>query len=342
LPNHDVIVIGASADGLQPLRELLRMLPRDLPAAVFMVLHTGPSGGGMLPDILHRMGGLPVVAARDGEAILPGRVYVPPPDRHLLVHRGHISVVHGPRENGFRPAIDPLFRTAARSYGPRVVGVVLSGMLDDGAWGLHEVIRLGGIGLAQDPFEATFPAMPRAALRLNPAARALPLAAIAHEIGELASTSAEDVTLEDREDPVESPDALETGERRGQLTRLTCPDCNGTLEEIEEGGVAAARYRCHLGHGHTARSLMHGQEDKVEAALWEAMRALEESAHLRRRMADRATSANQLGLALAYQEQVETLLARAHTIREVLEHPVRGEDAEHGAEGDEGNQGVVD
>jgi len=207
LPSHDIVVVGASADGLQPLKDLLRMLPRDLGAAVFMVLHTAPTGGGLLPDILQRVGSLPVIPARDGEAILPGRVYVPPPDRHLLVHQGRVSVVRGPRENGFRPAIDPLFGTAARAYGPRVVGVVLSGMLDDGSWGLHEVIRHGGVGLAQDPFEATFPDMPRAALRLNPSARPLPLVAIAQEIEELARTPAEDVPMEDREDPLEGADA---------------------------------------------------------------------------------------------------------------------------------------
>jgi two-component system chemotaxis response regulator CheB len=236
MATHDIIVIGASADGLTPLKDLLRLLPRDLAASIFAVLHTGPTGGQLLPSVLQRAAGLPVVAAHDGEAILPGRVYVSPPDRHLLVHRDRIGVVRGPRENGFRPAIDPLFRSAASAYGPRVVGIVLSGMLDDGAWGAHEVVRQGGVGMAQDPLDATFPDMPRAALRLTPEMQALPLVAIAHRIVELATTTVngDRAMSADSEDPIEAPDALETGQRRGHLTRLTCPDCNGTLEELEE------------------------------------------------------------------------------------------------------------
>ena len=191
MARRDVIVIGASADGVQMLRTLIGGLPADLDAAVFVVLHSGPLGGTLLPEILARAGDLPVAPALDGEPIVPGRVYLPHPDCHLLVKREQVRVFRGPRENGFRPAIDPLFRSAARAYGSRVVGVILTGLLDDGAYGLSRIVAAGGAGIVQDPAEAAFPDMPRAALRQSPSAEVLPIGAIAKRLVELSRESAE-------------------------------------------------------------------------------------------------------------------------------------------------------
>jgi two-component system chemotaxis response regulator CheB len=188
---RDIIVVGASADGLQMLRMLLAALPSNLPAAIFVVLHTGPTGGTVLPEILSRVGTLPAAPAVDGEPILPGRVYLPQPDTHLMVKNGFVRVTRGPRENRFRPAIDPLFRTAAAAYGPRVVGVVLSGLLDDGAYGLRQIVDGGGAAFVQDLHEATYPDMPRAALRQVPEAIPLRVHQIAERLVRLSAPTQE-------------------------------------------------------------------------------------------------------------------------------------------------------
>src|SRR5207244_2427388 len=164
MPGRDIIVVGASAGGVEALATLVRGLPADLPAAVFVVLHVPPHGTSVLPQILTRAGRLPAKHAVDGEAIQAGRIYVAPPDHHLLVKPGYVRVAHGPRENGHRPAVDALFRTAARTYGHRVAGVVLTGVLDDGTAGLIAVKLRGGAALVQHPDDALYDGMPRSAL----------------------------------------------------------------------------------------------------------------------------------------------------------------------------------
>lgn len=336
MPSRDIIVIGASADGVQTLKDLVRPLPGDLPAAIFVVLHTGPEGGTVLPRILSRAGQLPAVTAGDGDKVRRGRIYVAPADFHLLLGPRGMKVTHGPRENGFRPGIDPLFRSAARTYGRRVVGIILSGMLDDGAFGLREITDHGGVALVQDPLEATYPDMPRAALRRAPAARPLSVAQIAAELVQLsngakprratAMSSGNDKKSAAPEppepDPIDEPPRLETQdpEQIGTPSVFTCPDCGGTLMELVEGELV--RYRCHVGHAYTPLTLLNGQEHQIEAALWSALRALEENAALRRRSADRALEGGLVGLSNAYEEQAQDLIARAHTIRQVLEKPI--------------------
>src|SRR4051812_16830079 len=162
--HRDVVVIGASAGGVEALRQLVAGLPPELPAAVFVVLHVSPGGTSVLPQILARQTRMSVATATDGEAIQRGRIYVAPPDHHVLLDQGVVHLSRGPRENGLRPAVDPLFRSAARAYGPRVIGVVLSGALDDGADGLKMILEAGGAGVVQDPEEAPYPSMPRSAL----------------------------------------------------------------------------------------------------------------------------------------------------------------------------------
>jgi two-component system, chemotaxis family, protein-glutamate methylesterase/glutaminase len=334
---RDIVVIGASADGVQTLKELVRPLPADLPASLFVVLHTRPSGGTILPRILSRAGKLPADLARDGERAVRGRIYVAPADHHLLLTPRAMRLVRGPRENGFRPGIDPLFRSAARAFGPRVLGIILSGMLDDGAFGLREVADRGGMALVQDPFEATHSDMPRAALVRAPSARSMTVATIAETLIQLANggkaagatrgatvmTSGSDKHEQPPvPDPIAVPDRLEKNSPvpLGAPTVYTCPDCGGTLLELVEGELV--RYRCHAGHGYTPMTLLRGQEEAIEDALWNALRALEESAALRRRSAERAGVGGLHGLAATYATQSDELEQQAHTIRSVLERPL--------------------
>ncbi len=192
MPGHDIIVIGASAGGVEALTNLVSLLPGELPASLFIVLHVPPHGSSVLPRILGRKSQLPVVHASHGEPILPGRVYVAPPDHHLLIRRGVIHLSRGPRENGHRPALDPLFRSAAVAYGPRVVGVVLSGSLDDGTAGLEAIKQRGGLAMVQDPNEALYPGMPRSAVETVAVDHVAPISELAVLLDHLAHDAVED------------------------------------------------------------------------------------------------------------------------------------------------------
>jgi two-component system, chemotaxis family, protein-glutamate methylesterase/glutaminase len=196
VPRHDLVVIGASAGGVEALSRLVAGLPADLAAALLVVLHTPPASESHLPAILARAGPLPAAHARDGEHIRPGQIYVAPPNYHLTVQAGSLRLVQGPTENGFRPAADPLFRTAAQAYGEQVVGVVLSGALDDGAGGLTAIKQQGGVTVAQDPDEALVASMPRSAIRFDHVDHVLPIAEIAALLMRLAGSPAPERDLE--------------------------------------------------------------------------------------------------------------------------------------------------
>jgi len=290
---RDIVCIGASAGGLQPLIEIVHDLPANLDAALFVVVHTGAETPTMLPDILRNSGYLAVQVANEDRDIRTGCIYVAPPDHHLLLRRGVVRSVRGPRENGFRPAVDPLFRTAARAYGPRAVGVILSGGRNDGSAGLAAIKRRGGVAVVQQPSEAQVPQMPLSAIATVAVDHVLPTAEIARTIVRLA-TSRElgdrDVPPEETEpDPAEFlADALRTKALPGSPSGFTCPDCGGALWKVDEDG--ALKYRCHVGHGFTAESLLGEKDRELEHALWSALRSLEENASLRRRMADRVQS----------------------------------------------------
>ncbi|MGN6675837.1 MAG: chemotaxis protein CheB, partial [Thermomicrobiales bacterium] len=296
MPGHDIIAIGASSGGVEALVEVSAALPAALPAAVFVVLHMSPDSTSALPQILDRHCALPVVAAVDGQPIQRGRVYVAVPDRHLIIDRGVVRVVRGPRENRHRPAVDVLFRSAARAYGPRAVGVVLTGALDDGTAGLLALKQRGGIAVVQDPTEALFSGMPESALKYVAVDYCVSLAAIAPLLGQLAATPA----AKEGEYPVspemeyeygvasQDPAALENGARPGKLTALTCPECRGPLWEIREGELV--RFRCRTGHAFSADSMLEGQDVALEEALWYAYNTLLESALTADRLArDSAT-----------------------------------------------------
>ena len=259
---RDIIVVGASAGGVEALSGLAESLPADLPAAVFVVLHLPPDARSLLPQILDRAGPLPAAHPADGAPIEHGRIYVAPPDHHLLVHRGTVRVVRGPRENGHRPAVDPLFRTASLAYGARVAGVVLSGALDDGTSGLIVIKRRGGISIIQDPAEAAFPSMPVSALENDHVDYSLPAAEIGPLLAELARTPVQeeggtDVPNETHREAAMAElqsGAVHDPNRPGTASGFTCPECHGALWELQEDGLL--RFRCRVGHAFSAESLL--------------------------------------------------------------------------------------
>ena len=323
-----MVVIGASAGGLEPLIKLVGALPSDLPAAVFVVVHTGANNPATLPNILSRSGALSAELAKHGDPIRPGRIYVAAPDRHLLISDGMMKLTTGPKENGFRPAVDPLFRTAAAAYGPRVIGVVLSGGLNDGAYGMMVIAREGGVLVVQDPGEALVTAMPSSVIQAVDVEYVLPAEQMGAAIARLAHEPV--IHLARESDKMANNDADETrpdvAERGGDLTfdrlptraptGLTCPDCGGALWEL--GDEKLARYRCHVGHGYTAETLVAEQDTALENALWAALRSLEESAELSRHMLARAEAGNMQGLAQAYLQRERLAEHRADLIRAVL------------------------
>ncbi len=329
MPNKDVIVVGASAGGVEVLKTLTEGLPGDLAAAVLIVLHMAPSTPSVLPRLLQRRCALPVAFATDGEPIVPGRVYVAPPDRHLVVEPGRARVTRAPRENHSRPAIDPLFRSAALAYGPRVVGCVLSGRLDDGTAGLRAVKDRGGTAVVQDPDDALHPDMPRNALQHTAAhhvVRAEELAPLVARLvrepvpADLGRAAPPELELEVR--IAMGDNALRAGVLElGPASPYTCPDCHGVLMRVEEGSVA--RFRCHTGHAYSFDSLLASTTESVEETLWNALRAIEESALLLREAADRGRAAGDRTPAThaRFEEKAREAEARAEMIRQaVLRH----------------------
>jgi two-component system chemotaxis response regulator CheB len=287
-----VLVIGGSAGGVEALVELVADLPADLPACVLVTIHTGGNVRSNLPRILAREGALPAAHARHGEPLSPGRIYVAPPNLHLLVGRGVVRLSSGPRVNRHRPAVDVMFASAARSAGPRVVAVVLSGVLDDGAVGAALVARAGGRVVVQDPADAAFDSMPLSALAAAPLATTLPTARLGKAVGEVLRERRQDYWDDDGGEEMHEtsmadgadPHFLSADEAR--LTRLTCPECNGGLAEIDLGGIRY--YRCHVGHRYAPRSLEAAQREAAESKLWAAAAALEEHAALARHLAGQA------------------------------------------------------
>ena len=291
-PGHDMIAIGASAGGLGVLERILRDLPADLPAAVFIVQHVGRSSH--LADILQRAGKLPVARTESGDPIRRGHVYVAPPDRHLLLHDGHLLLRRGPHENLVRPAIDPLFRSAAASFGARVIGVVLSGALNDGTAGLRAIKRCGGLAVVQDPADATVPEMPLSALRKVEIDFRLPASRLGGLLADLAREPPGptppipfDIRLE-AAIAAQELSGMATEDRLGTPSRFVCPACHGTLWEIEDAGIL--RYRCHVGHAFTGETLIAAQSEQIETTLWSLLRAHEERAAMIRRLAQRESS----------------------------------------------------
>jgi two-component system, chemotaxis family, protein-glutamate methylesterase/glutaminase len=286
---RDVVVIGGSAGSLRPLRELVAALPADMPGSVVVTIHIAEQARSQLPRILSYSGPLPAVHARTGESLQPGRIYVAPPGCHLLMPGGTIELSHGPRMNRTRPAVDAMFASAARWFGDRVVAVVLSGLLDDGAVGAALVAQAGGLVVVQEPREAAQPSMPKAALAAAPGAITAPssglgemVSAMLGEGGLTAWPHAQPregtkVTME------ESSDLQFLSPEETRLTRLACPECGGALAQTVLPRITY--YRCHVGHQFGPQSLAAAQTETAEGKLWAAVAALEETAALARHLA---------------------------------------------------------
>lgn len=330
---HRVIVMGASAGGVEALRAVVAGLPPDLPAAVVVVLHIPRGAPSALPGILDRAGPLTAVAAEQAAPLRRGVVHVAPADHHVLVVDGHLRLSRGPAENGHRPAIDPLFRSAALTHGPDVIGVVLSGTRDDGTAGLAAITSRGGAAVVQEPDDALYGAMPASALAQVPDALVHPAAKIGAVLGELAdrppavsAAVGEDGLLlaETRiaASGVPGTDTLEQATPSG----FSCPDCHGVLYELP--GAPAPRFRCRVGHAWSPGALEAQQAQAVDEALWAAIRALDEKADLVERLAAGARQHGHLRSAELYTQRAARARSQAQQVRNVVD--VEREDQEHG------------
>ena len=281
-----VIGIAASAGGVEALRKVVSGLPAGLPAAICVVLHIPATGRSLLAPILDRDSAMPAVLAENGQELMAGTIYVAPADRHLLVRGRRIELSLGPKVNGVRPAADPLFRSLAQSWGSRAIAVVLSGALDDGSAGAAWIAEAGGTVVVQDPKTAIVPGMPEAAMAATTADHVLPLDAIGAELTRLAR-EASPGEEEEAMPPEPDPTAHLHDEHRpdGPPSGFTCPECGGSLWELQDG--ALTRYRCRVGHTYSEDAMVEAQGDAVEAALWTALEVLEERGELLERLAGR-------------------------------------------------------
>jgi two-component system chemotaxis response regulator CheB len=333
MAERDTIVVGASAGGVQALSRLVADLPADLPAAVFIVLHIPTNWPSLLPEILARESRLPVNHARNAERITPGRIYVAPPDQHLLIEGPHLKLVHGPKENLHRPSIDALFRSAARWAGPRVIGVVLTGARDDGTAGMRAIKQQGGLAIVQDPIEAAFPSMPTSVMQNIRVDYSESLREIGPLLSKLCRLSAEEegsypmaeeVELEAKiaGQEMESEELIASVDQLGKVSKLTCPECQGALWEIHDEQLL--RFRCHVGHAFAAESLSDGQSARLEMALWSAVRALEEQMILAKRIVERARRANHKRAAEIFERRAEEAERNSSVLRQLLLGDKRG------------------
>lgn len=317
-----VVAIGASAGGVEALRDLVAALPGDFPAPIVVVLHVPPHGTSALAHILDRSGPLLAEDARDGEALLPGHIYVGSPDAHLLVRDGTVRLARGPTESGHRPAVDPLFRSLAASHGASSIGVVLSGALDDGTVGLAAIKRVGGRTAVQDPEQAAYPSMPLTAAKhvaVDLVAGAVDLARFLDRI--VREDPPRTMRLDPQDDPAEAPHDPTDVPSAARVSRFTCPDCHGSLWEYDDEGVV--RFRCRTGHGWSTAALLDEQGAVLENALYAALRVLGERIDLAERMLH---SAEQRGHGHAVKlilRQLDELRGDAATISGVLERDDR-------------------
>jgi two-component system chemotaxis response regulator CheB len=325
LPTRDLVLIGASAGGVDALIRLVGSMPADLDASVLVVLHLPSRGRSNLPAILARSGPLPAVEAQDGMALARGRIMTAPADHHLIVDRDRVAVVNGPRENLHRPSVDVLFRSAAVSRGETCCAIVLSGALDDGTSGMRAVAAAGGLTVVQDPADAVVSSMPEHVLEAIEPDEVL----AAHEIGRrlpelLDRPVRAPVRSLDEHRPALAQEVAMSRLQPGSLDRdppgspskFGCPDCGGVLWEIAEG--KDVRYRCRVGHAYSSLSLVSAGDTRLEDALWAALRALEEHETLARRMLDRPWATGTEATRERLEERVQATSRRAEVLRGLL------------------------
>lgn len=328
---RNIVVVGASAGGIEALSALLALLPADFPAAVFVVVHVSADSPGVLPNILARVSTLPVAAAKDRVPILPGHVYVAPPDRHLLLEQGYMRVTCGPKENRFRPAVDPLFRSAAQAYTEQVIGIVLSGSLDDGTAGLWAIKDRGGLAIVQEPAEATYPSMPLSALQYVAVDYRVTIAEMATLLPQLVSTTVEEKKEAVMSDKMEietqiagEANPLAAGVMQlGPLSPYTCPECSGVLMQLQEGNLL--RFRCHTGHAYSLETLLAGIHESIDKTLWGTVRALEEHMLLLRHLGEHAHTQQNEALAHRLSLKAQNAEDQVQIVRQLVTRQTNGE-----------------
>jgi two-component system chemotaxis response regulator CheB len=322
--NH-IVVVGASAGGIEVLRTIAAALPVEFPVPICVVLHMAPQSPGVLPEILSRAGPLVATNAVNGDRLRPGRIYVAPPDCHLVVEPGRLHVTKGPKENRFRPAIDPLFRSAAQVYGPGAIGVILTGSLDDGTAGLWTVKQLGGIAIAQDPADALYPSMPLHAIAHVKVDYVVPAADLAPLLVRLTATPAmarvpepvqpQHVDVEVKIAMEQNP--IDAGlEQIGEPSRFACPECHGVLLRLKDG--PQARFRCHTGHAYTGTSLLAAVNEQIEESLWTSIRALEEGQLLLCHIAEHLKASRDQAAAVELEARADEAKKQSDVIRKLL------------------------
>ncbi len=328
MPNKDIIVIGASSGGIEALQALVSALPANFDGAIFVVIHIGPYGLNTLSRMLEKAGKLPATTAKDWEEFRRGHIYVAPADHHLILEsNGYTRLTRGPRENRTRPAVDPLFRSAAAAFGPRVVGVVMSGFLDDGTAGLWAIKERGGIAIVQDPQEAQAPGMPQSALANVAVDHCLPVEEIARVLVELTNTPTQQKGTNPVSKSMETEvrialedNTLEKGFLElGEPSVYACPECHGVLLQIKEG--SNVRFRCHTGHAYSVETLLADFNVHTEGALWSALRSIEETILLLHRMTGRLREHKHESAAQALEQQAAKAQARADLVRKAVMAP---------------------
>ncbi|MGL4960250.1 MAG: chemotaxis protein CheB [Inquilinus sp.] len=323
MPNHDIVALGASAGGLSALKRIVAGLPADFDAAVLVVLHMRSDHHSDLPAILERAGPLPASFARDGGPAVRGRIHVAPPDRHLLLQGDTLRLNHAAWENGARPSVDTLFRSVAVCCGPRSVGVVLTGYLDDGSAGLRALRRCGAITVVQDPADAEFPEMPRNALEMTEVDHVAALDALPALLARLAATPSgppqpvpPDIQLEADIMAKGFEDDMATLDRLGDRSVFTCPDCGGVMWELQDGDTL--RYRCHIGHAYSPASFGSAMSAEVVQAMETALRTLEERGRMLRRLDKQAVRQGHSSSAKLWSDRADVFGRQAAAIRAAL------------------------
>jgi two-component system, chemotaxis family, protein-glutamate methylesterase/glutaminase len=323
---RDIVVIGGSSGAIDALK-FIGELPADFPAAILIVVHIAAEGPGLLPQILGAHSKIPVKSASTGLKITPGCIYIAPPDHHLTVVDGVISVMRGPKENRHRPSVDVLFRSAAKVYGARVIGVVLSGMLDDGSAGLLAIRSRGGLGIVQEPGDALFPDMPRNALACAGADHTVPRAKLAAFLLEAVTTRLDEKAIghfsQKSREYQASEQSMDSIDVPGQPTNISCPDCGGVLQRLENGKML--RFKCRVGHAYSAETLLSAQSSRVEEALWVAVRLLEEKAEMARKLKAYSTERKFKAAPKRFEDQALKLEADAKVLRDILKSTEGGE-----------------
>jgi two-component system, chemotaxis family, protein-glutamate methylesterase/glutaminase len=316
-----IIVIGASAGGLEALRFLVGKLPADLGAPICVVLHTSPQSPGVLHQILERSGAHAAVSVSGKTRLRNGVIYVPPPDCHLVIEPGHVRATKGPRENRFRPAIDPLFRSAAQVYGPNAIGVVLTGNLDDGTAGLATIKQLGGVAIVQDPAEALYPSMPESAMHHVKVDYVVRLEDLVPVLVRLTSADVQErgFTVPDQVN-VEVNIAKEQHPRDAGLEAIgvpspfACPECHGVLLQLQDSD--RVRFRCHTGHAYSIESLIADVDEGIQVAIWNAIRALEEATILMQRIEQLSPATSEESAAI--ENRLQELRKQSDALREII------------------------